>query len=440
MTAVINSDRNLEKSILKALSEAGVTSGEVKFLSSPDVITDFVKFYFPEIIIVNLSDPVLNIDDVITIINLDRRFLNFGVVGIFTPAGGAEEEFLSKYRTGNIITFLEDYRISNSLAHIVKIIRQNYQLIFQSDFATDIKDGASGSLLIDNNISSVSSYAGIIATMLVRRGIIFPDDKIHLHIAIEELIVNAIEHGNCGITYEDKTKGLEEGKSVVDLIEERNADPEIAARKVEVVWNIDETEAIISIIDQGEGFDVPAHLEKLRSQDKMSTHGRGIRIASSVAREVKYNAKGNRVSLYLNNKNAEHDIPPGLRSGEPVLVKSGDVIIREGEESGCLFYITSGRYGVYVKGKRIDTITPNEIFLGEMAFILNQPRNATIVAEGTGRLVRIDQKTFMEIVREHPHYIMFLSRLIARRLLRRSERHGIAGSAAVADVGIGGGL
>ena len=126
--------------------------------------------------------------------------------------------------------------------------------------------------------------------------------------------------------------------------------------------------------------------------------------------------------MYLTNEDVEHDTPPGLLFGEPFNVKKGDVIIREGEESDCLFYITSGRYGVYVSDTRIDTITPNEIFLGEMAFILNQTRTATIIAECPGKLIRITHKVFIEIIREYPHYIMFLSRLIAQRLLRRSEK------------------
>jgi anti-sigma regulatory factor (Ser/Thr protein kinase) len=342
------------------------------------------------------------------------------VVAIFNASGDGEETFLAKYRTSNIITFLENYRIASNLGLIVKIIRQNYQLIFQSDFATNIRDGASGSLLIENNIQSVSAYTGIISTMLVRRGIIWPDDKIQLQIALEELIVNAIEHGNCGITYEDKSRGLEEGRSVVDLVEERNRDPKIAARKVEVLWDIEDTQTVLSIIDQGKGFDVMALLNKLRDQDKMSFHGRGIRLASALAREVKYSRRGNKVSLYLDNTNAEHDIPPGLRAGEPIIVKKGDIIVREGEESDCLFYITSGKYIVYVNGKRVDTVTPNEIFMGEMAFILSQTRTATIIADGPGKLVRIDHKAFISIIREYPHYVMFLSRLIAQRLLRRS--------------------
>jgi anti-sigma regulatory factor (Ser/Thr protein kinase) len=422
MIAIINSDAELEKTVRGALGMCGLEERELRFLSTEDVILDFVKFYFPEIIIINLSDPVLNIEDVVSTINLDRRFLNFGVIGVFTAGGNAEEALLAKYRTSNVITFLENYRIRSNLGLIVQIIRQNYQLIFQSDFATNIRDGASGCLLIENNLQAVSSYTGIIATMLVRRGIIRPDDKLQLQLALEELIVNAIEHGNCGISYDEKTAGLEAGKSVVDLVEEKNKDPQIAAKKVEVLWDILDDETVLSIIDQGKGFNVAAQLEQLRAQDKLSFHGRGIRIAASLAREVKYNRKGNKVALYLTNKNVEHDIPPGLLTGEPFIVKNGDVIIREGDESDCLFYITSGRYGVYVNDKRIDTITPNEIFMGEMAFILNQNRTATIIAEGPGKLVRINHKVFIDIIREYPHYIIFLSRLIAQRLLRRSEQ------------------
>ena len=422
MIAVINSDKEIEGAIETALTADGFESNELKFINSEDTIFDFVKFYFPEIIIINLSDPTLDIDDAVSAINQDRRFLNFGVIGIFSASGEDEQKLLAKYRTSNVITFLENYRIRSNLAMIVKIILQNYQLIFQSDFASSMREWANGSLFLENNLQAVSSYTGIITTMLVRRGIIRPESKIQLQLALEELIVNGIEHGNCGISYDEKTHGMEGGKSVLDLVAEKNADPKIAAKKVEVVWSINESETILSIIDQGTGFDVASLLEKIKTQDSYLGHGRGIRIASAIAREVRYSKKGNKVSMYLTNEDVEHDAPPGLLFGEPFVVKKGDVIIREGEESDCLFYITSGRYGVYVNDKRIDSITPNEIFLGEMAFILNQPRTATIIAECPGKLIRITHKVFIEIIREYPHYIMFLSRLIAQRLLRRSEK------------------
>jgi anti-sigma regulatory factor (Ser/Thr protein kinase) len=421
MIAVINSDKEIESAVETALMADGFESKELKFINSEDTIFDFVKFYFPEIIIINLSDPSLDIDGAVSAINQDRRFLNFGVIGIFCASGVDEQKLLEKYRTSNVITFLENYRIRSNLAMIVKIILQNYQLIFQSDFASSMREWANGSLFLENNLQTVSSYTGIITTMLVRRGIIRPESKIQLQLALEELIVNGIEHGNCGISYDENTKGMENGKSVLELIAEKNTDPKIAAKKVEVVWNIKESETILSIIDQGTGFDVIKLLEKIKTQDDYLGHGRGIRIASAIAREVKYSKKGNKVSMYLTNEEVEHDAPPGLLFGEPFIVKEGDVIIREGEESECLFYITSGRYGVYVNDKRIDTITPNEIFLGEMAFILNQTRTATIIAECPGKLIRITHKVFIDIIREYPHYIMFLSRLIAQRLLRRCE-------------------
>ncbi|MDR2602685.1 MAG: cyclic nucleotide-binding domain-containing protein [Spirochaetaceae bacterium] len=419
MIVVINSDAKIHDAILSSLLEAGIKANVLRFVSTEDNLIDIVKFYFPEIIIINLSDPRLNVEMVMTAINQDRRFLSFGVIGVFSVGGKEEDQLVFKYRNSQIVTFLENYRIRTNLGMVVNIIKKNYQFVFQSDFANNIKDGCSGSILVENDIQCVSSYTGIISTMLVSRGIIMPDDKMQLQLALEELIVNAIEHGNCSITYDEKTKGMAEGKSVVDLVAERNKDPQIAAKKVEVLWDIQKNQTVLSVIDQGRGFDVKSHLDVLRRQDKFSFHGRGIKIASSLVKEVRYNKKGNKVSLIFNNKNAEIQMPPGLMVGQPFNVKIGDVIIREGEESDCLFYIISGRYGVYVENKYIDVITPDEIFMGEMAFILNENRTATVVAETSGKLVRIDRKIFVRIVREYPHYIMFLSRLITQRLLRR---------------------
>jgi CRP-like cAMP-binding protein len=62
------------------------------------------------------------------------------------------------------------------------------------------------------------------------------------------------------------------------------------------------------------------------------------------------------------------------------------------------------------------------MFIGEMSFLLNDRRSATIISIGLGTLVKIPKMEFITLIREHPHYGIFLSRLLAQRLARQSTQ------------------
>ncbi len=123
-------------------------------------------------------------------------------------------------------------------------------------------------------------------------------------IGIVELIMNAIEHGNLGISYEEKTTLQKEGKWPAEL-ERRLMQPENLDKYVEVefkrvpIGSNQETtkgseELHIRIKDQGQGFDW-LNFDKI-PQEKTLQHGRGLTIAKSIVfSRIEFNEKGNEV-------------------------------------------------------------------------------------------------------------------------------------------------
>ena len=99
-------------------------------------------------------------------------------------------------------------------------------------------------------------------------------------------------------------------------------------------------------------------------------------------------------------------------------VVEGDIVFKEGEPSNFLYYIATGAFDVMVQGSKVSELKPDDIFVGEMSFLLNNRRNATVVAKGPGRLIKISKKNFITAIRKNPHYSLFLSRLLAQRIER----------------------
>lgn len=126
-----------------------------------------------------------------------------------------------------------------------------------------------------------------------------PPGKVSLlRLGIREMIINAIEHGNLGITYEEKSLS-QKNQSYHDLLRERQLNTENRAKKVHIDYQLNAEKISYTIRDEGNGFDHKKFFKiKIKSlNQQMLQHGRGILITRSVFDKIVYNEKGNEVHL-----------------------------------------------------------------------------------------------------------------------------------------------
>lgn len=111
---------------------------------------------------------------------------------------------------------------------------------------------------------------------------------------LSELVINAIEHGNLGITYEEKSRMIERG-DWGEEVERRQSLPENVDKTVSLSFERSEGEVEFRIQDQGNGFDWHDYLE-MSPERAFDTHGRGIALAKIVSFDrLEYQGKGNLV-------------------------------------------------------------------------------------------------------------------------------------------------
>lgn len=109
---------------------------------------------------------------------------------------------------------------------------------------------------------------------------------------ILEMITNAVEHGNLGISYEEKGKFMSEGRWIEE-IERRLSLPEHAEKFVTMRMKRYKDKMTVLIEDQGPGFDFSRYLG-LDEARLMDNHGRGIAMARAYL-DLQYLGTGNRV-------------------------------------------------------------------------------------------------------------------------------------------------
>lgn len=118
-------------------------------------------------------------------------------------------------------------------------------------------------------------------------------------LGLSELLINAVEHGNLGISYQLKSKLLESG-SWQQEIEKRLAQDKYANRFVEVAFIRQEDQISFSITDQGDGFDWKPYLQ-IDANRAGDRHGRGIAMAGLMSFDsIEYKGTGNQVVATIN--------------------------------------------------------------------------------------------------------------------------------------------
>jgi len=417
---VVSTDTVLNRKIRYTCAKVSVDFHPV-FVKSEEQALEYLNYELPEICVFNFSDEKVDLDRIMASINEDPWIHYGGIIGVH--ARDDVEEFEKNLKKNNIISLIPRHSLDFSLPRVLRIIHQNRQFIFQREIQSQLLTTIAGSFIIDNDPFDVNTYSNLIVNYLYNANFISYDFKDRLHLALMELLINAIEHGNCRIAYAEKSKWLEEGKNIFALIRKKNRNPDIASRKVYFNYRITPARSYFSIRDEGEGFDWRGRIQQITEKNYLMLHGRGIMMANLYLQNLSYNDKGNEVSFEIEHQAQGSNLLPGaFEKTQEVVFEDGETVFTEGEESNFLYYIVSGKLKIISQGRVLSTLTPADIFLGEMSFLLNDRRSASVQSEGRTVLLRISKTAFVTTIRESPHYGIFLARLLAQRLDRLNQR------------------
>ena len=133
----------------------------------------------------------------------------------------------------------------------------------------------------------------IVERLMNELGDLFDDgEKVNIEIGLLELVTNAIEHGNLGITYDEKTEALL-NDSLDELYAKRLADKSLSSKSVCVTYDFSESECSWTIKDEGNGFLRSSIPDPTEGDLENKLSGRGIYISGFLFDKVEYLGKGN---------------------------------------------------------------------------------------------------------------------------------------------------
>ena len=118
---------------------------------------------------------------------------------------------------------------------------------------------------------------------------------------ISELLVNALEHGNLKIGYEEKSNLMRSGMWRIE-VDRRLDSAENKGTYIELEFQVGLQGVQITISDQGSGFDWLPYMD-FDPDRAFDPHGRGIAVARlSSFDDLEYIGKGNEVIAAINKR------------------------------------------------------------------------------------------------------------------------------------------
>lgn len=246
-----------------------------------------------DVVILDRMMPIMDGMSFLHRIKQNKKFSNIPV--IMQTAAGDDHEINEGIEAG-VYWYITKPFPHNLLSSIVKSalrMRKKHQKASElTDFYIRRRKKMKMGMTKLSNCKFSLDYLQDAKNVAVALSCIFPEPRKMLGACIE-LLVNAVEHGNLGISFEEKSQLLLEGKWEEE-IEYRENLPKNRSKHVDVDVNRTDDEIYVKITDQGEGFDWKKYLN-LDHTRAHKVNGRGIYLASLEFDSLEFSSTGNEV-------------------------------------------------------------------------------------------------------------------------------------------------
>jgi DNA-binding response OmpR family regulator len=220
-----------------------------------------------------------------------------GAAVILMTGHGNEDILLKALQGGATNFFKKPFDIRGLIKEINKIFQYKVETVRNHLFSPYFVEETKSFALKTGD----PQYLPIVNQITLQLPCLLAESEVlNLKIGIEEMIVNAIEHGNLGISSTEKNLAIEDGK-LGDLFAERLRLGDNGSKRVFISSRISADAFLISVCDEGEGFNWRS-LPDLLPENLLAYNGRGIFLTKIYFDEVRYNEKGNEVTLLKKRK------------------------------------------------------------------------------------------------------------------------------------------
>ena len=279
-----NADRQLVGHILKREPE-----WTVGFAENGNEALECIAAESPDVVLTDLQMPEMNGLQLVEAVR-DQFPL---VPVILMTAAGSEEIAVESLRLG-----AASYVAKKQLVHGLRDVINSVLTASQEDRShAEIMDcitNSETSIVIPTDLVLLQALLRYLRQMLQSVGQLEKSDRVRIGVALEESLLNAYYHGNLEVSSELRA---EDDSAYYDLANQRCHELPYSQRKISVEIHHSKDRFQVTIRDDGPGFD-PATLPDPTDPANLGRpSGRGVMLMRTFLDEVRYNDRGNEVTM-----------------------------------------------------------------------------------------------------------------------------------------------
>ncbi len=244
--------------------------------------------YNPDIVLTDIKMPIMDGLELLEAI----RDKNSDAIVVIVTAFGSENYAIQALHLG-ANNYLKKPVASQDILRLLK----KYKAVISGKYSPESLPGKLINRTFSLEFKSIfTKIPKIVDKIMVESAVdIDNSEKVNIELGLVELITNAVEHGNLGISYIEKQKALDAG-NLSELFDERVHNEKYKNRKIKVDFFADREKYRWTITDEGEGFDWKSIPDPTDQKHILELNGRGIFISKFLFDKIEYSGKGNIVT------------------------------------------------------------------------------------------------------------------------------------------------
>ncbi|MBI1311233.1 response regulator [bacterium] len=147
---------------------------------------------------------------------------------------------------------------------------------------------------LDNSTAALRPLISHMQTQMRRLDLFEESDIVRISTALQEALVNAIEHGNLEL---DSALREGSGDKYVELAAQRRSEPPYSERKVHLTASFSREQATWTIRDEGRGFDPESLPDPTDPANLQRVSGRGLLLIRTFMDAVEFNSQANEIRM-----------------------------------------------------------------------------------------------------------------------------------------------
>lgn len=257
---------------------------------------DRLQNTFPDLVITDLVMPEMDGIELVTTVRD-----SFPNVPVILVTGHGSESLAVEALDRGAASYVPKSQLSEKLSETVKQVLGMAKGARCSDRLNECLASHQYTFNLDYDPTLITALVDLVQQTLLDLEFCHTTKRMHIGIALEEALLNALYHGNLELSevqWRDHRLLLREG-DVSTVVAERCTQSPYAARRTYVHVDVSHQKAQFVIRDQGRGFDVAA-VPKPRDPTTLEAKGgRGLVLMRNFMDHVTFNETGNEVTMVV---------------------------------------------------------------------------------------------------------------------------------------------